>query len=82
MEHGSINKLAASATIHCLTGCAIGEISGLIIGEALGWSNIQTIVLSVSLAFLFGYSLSILPLLQARMALAAAIPLVLAADTR
>lgn len=77
----SINKTAVSATLHCLTGCAIGEILGLIIGESLGWSNGQTIVLAVVLAFLFGYGLSILPLLKAKVALGAAIGVVLAADT-
>ena len=73
MEHGAadavhgtgLNRLAVSATTHCLTGCAIGEISGMFIGTALGFSNLGTIVLSVALAFLFGYSLTSLPLLRA-----------------
>jgi len=77
----SINQTAASATLHCLTGCAIGEIIGLVIGESLGWSNAQTIVLAVSLAFLFGYGLSIIPVLKARVALGTALRVVLAADT-
>lgn len=77
----SLNQTAVSATLHCLTGCAIGEVMGLVIGESLGWSNGQTIVLAVVLAFLFGYSLSIMPLLKAGMALGAAMGLVLAADT-
>ena len=77
----TLNQTAVSATLHCLTGCAIGEIVGLVIGEALGWSNGQTIALAVLLAFIFGYSLSILPLLRAGMALGAAMSLVLAADT-
>ena len=77
----SVSQTAVSATLHCLTGCAIGEIMGLVIGEALGWSNVQTIVLAVALAFFFGYSLSILPLLKARIALDAALGVVLAADT-
>jgi hypothetical protein len=77
----SINQTAISATLHCLTGCAIGEILGLIIGESLGWSNGKTIVLAVALAFLFGYGLSILPLLKAKIALGAALGVVLAADT-
>lgn len=80
MQH-TTKHTAISATLHCLTGCAIGEVMGLVIGEALGWSNIQTIVLSVALAFFFGYSLSVLPLLKARVALSAALGLVLAADT-
>ena len=52
----SLNRLAFSATAHCLTGCAIGEVLGMIIGTALGWTNVQTIVLAIALAFLFGYS--------------------------
>ncbi len=77
----SLNQMAVSATLHCLTGCAIGEIMGLVIGESLGWSNGQTIVLAIVLAFVFGYGLSMLPLLKAGMALGAAMSLVLAADT-
>jgi hypothetical protein len=77
----SLNRLAFSATAHCLTGCAIGEVLGMIIGTALGWSDVQTIVLAVALAFLFGYSLTALPLLRAGMALGAVIPLALASDT-
>ena len=75
------NALAASATLHCLTGCAIGEIAGLMIGTAIGLSNVQTILLAVGLAFLFGYALSSLPLLGAGMRLGQALRLVLAADT-
>ena len=77
----SLNRLAFSATAHCLTGCAIGEVLGMIIGTALGWSDLQTIVLAIALAFLFGYSLTALPLLRAGMALGAVIPLALASDT-
>ena len=77
----SLNRLAFSATAHCLTGCAIGEVLGMIIGTALGWSDLQTIVLAVVLAFLFGYSLTALPLLRSGMALSAVIPLALASDT-
>ncbi|WP_314503677.1 DUF4396 domain-containing protein [uncultured Microbacterium sp.] len=73
--------MAASATLHCLTGCAIGEIVGLIIGTALGLSTGWTVVIAIGLAFVFGYSLSTLPLLRAGMALGAALSLVLAADT-
>ncbi|HEV8153730.1 MAG TPA: DUF4396 domain-containing protein, partial [Solirubrobacteraceae bacterium] len=64
-----------------LTGCAIGEVLGMIIGTALGWSNGATIVLSIALAFLFGYSLTSLPLLRSGMALSAVIPIALASDT-
>lgn len=76
-----LNAMAASATLHCLTGCAIGEIAGLMIGTAAGLSNATTITLSVSLAFLFGYSLSTLPLLNAGLPLRKALGVVLAADT-
>jgi hypothetical protein len=77
----SLNRLAFSATVHCLSGCAVGEVLGMIIGTALGWSDVATIVLSIALAFLFGYSLTSLPLLRSGMALAAVIPLALASDT-
>lgn len=73
--------MAASATLHCLTGCAIGEVVGLLVGTALGLSNVVTVVISIALAFVFGYSLSVLPLLQAGLAVSAALPVVLAADT-
>ena len=78
---GSLNRVALSATAHCLTGCAIGEVLGVIIGTALGWGNFETIVLAIALAFLFGYSLTMLPLLRAGLAFAAAVPLALASDT-
>ena len=78
---GSINAMAASATLHCLTGCAIGEIAGLIIGTAMGLSNVVTIALAIALAFLFGYSLSTLPLVKAGLGFFAALGVVLAADT-
>ena len=77
----SLNRVAFSATVHCLTGCAIGEVLGMIIGTALGWGDFQTIALAVVLAFFFGYSLTMLPLLRGGIALAAAIPVALAADT-
>ncbi len=81
MNQSGINKMAASATLHCLTGCAIGEISGLVIGTALGLSTLVTIVLAITLAFLFGYALSTLPLLKSGLGLSAALSVVLAADT-
>ena len=74
-------KTAISATLHCLTGCAIGEVLGMVIGTALGWSNLATIVLSIALAFLFGYSLTMSPVLRAGVAFGAAISVALAADT-
>ena len=77
----SLDRVAASATIHCLTGCAIGEVLGMVIGTGLGWRNAQTIALSVFLAFVFGYGLTMLPLLRTGLAFRAAAGLALAADT-
>jgi len=77
----SLNRIAFSATAHCLTGCAIGEVLGVVLGTAFGWGNLATIALAIVLAFLFGYSLTMLPLLRAGLALATAIPLALASDT-
>jgi hypothetical protein len=77
----SLNRTAFSATVHCLTGCAIGEVLGVAIGTALGWGNFETIVLAIALAFFFGYSLTMLPLLQAGLALSVALPLAFASDT-
>ena len=78
---GDLNRVALSATLHCLTGCAIGEVLGMIIGTALGFSDLGTIALAVALAFLFGYALTSLPLLRAGLALSAVIPIALASDT-
>jgi Domain of unknown function (DUF4396) len=77
----SLNRLAFLATVHCLTGCAIGEVLGMIIGTALGWGDIETIALAVVLAFVFGYSLTMLPLLRAGLAVGTAVSLALASDT-
>jgi hypothetical protein len=77
----SLNRTAISATLHCLTGCAIGEILGLVIATALGWGDVASIAISVALAFFFGYLLTMLPLLRAGLTVGAAIPLALAADT-
>lgn len=80
--HGdSSNRVAALATLHCLTGCAIGEVLGLAIGTALGLGNPATIALAVGLAFVFGYSLTMLPLLRAGLALSVALPLAFASDS-
>lgn len=76
-----LNAMAASATLHCLTGCAIGEIAGLMIGTARGWGNLPTTVLAVALAFVFGYALSALPVVRSGLRVADALKLVLAADT-
>jgi hypothetical protein len=78
---GGVNSMAVSATLHCLTGCAIGEIAGLMIGTAIGLANGWTIALSITLAFFFGYTLSTLPLLKAGLGVGAALSVVLAADT-
>ncbi len=80
-EGHALTGFAVNATLHCLTGCAIGEITGIALGTALGWSNGATIALAVGLAFLFGYSLTSMPLLRAGMALSAVIPIALATDT-
>jgi hypothetical protein len=77
----SLNRTAFSATLHCLTGCAIGELLGLVIGTALGWGNFATIALAVVLAFFFGYSLTMIPLLRSGLALATTLPLAFASDT-
>ena len=80
-DHDNLTRVAVSATLHCLTGCAIGEILGMIIGTALGLGNWPTVVLSIALAFAFGYSLTSLPLLRAGLALSAVVPIALASDT-
>ena len=73
--------MAASATLHCLTGCAIGEILGLVIATALGWHAVPSIAVAVMLAFFFGYLLTLMPLRRAGVNWTAAIKLALAADT-
>lgn len=77
----NMNKMAANATLHCLTGCAVGEVAGLIIGAALGWASLPTIILAVVLAFVFGFTLSTLPLRKVGVGFAAALSIVVAADT-
>jgi len=77
----SLNRLALSATVHCLTGCAIGEVLGMVIGTAFGWSNGATIVASIVLAFFFGYALTSVPLLRAGLSPRQAAPLAFASDT-
>jgi hypothetical protein len=78
---GSLNGLAVSATFHCLTGCAIGEVTGMAIATALGWSNVGQIALAVGLAFLFGYTLTSIPLFRAGLSFGVALPIILATDT-
>lgn len=83
-EHSSgttLTKQAVSATLHCLTGCAIGEVLGMMIGTALGWSNLATVAIAVLLAFFFGYALTIGPVMRAGLPFRSAIKVALAADT-
>ena len=77
----SLNRLAFSATVHCLTGCSIGEVLGMVIGTGLGWGNWSTIALAVVLAFFFGYLLTMLPLLRGGITFSSALRLAFAADT-
>jgi hypothetical protein len=77
----ALDAVAISATLHCLTGCAIGEVAGLVLGTWWGFSNWGTVALAVALAFLFGYSLTSLPLLRAGLALGTVIPIAFASDT-
>lgn len=77
----ALTGVAVSATLHCLTGCALGEIAGMAIGTALGFSNLGTIALAIALAFLFGYTLTSIPLLRAGFTLSAVVPIAFAADT-
>jgi hypothetical protein len=80
-EGRALDAVALSATLHCLTGCALGEIAGMVIGTALGFSDWGTVGLAVVLAFLFGYTLTSFPLLRAGLALSAVVPIALATDT-
>jgi hypothetical protein len=80
-DRAALTRLAISATLHCLTGCAIGEVLGMVIGTALGWSDGATIALAVALAFFFGYSLTIAPVLRSGLPLRAALGVAFAADT-
>ena len=77
----SLWQQAISATLHCLTGCAIGEVLGMVIGSAFGWGNTATVILSIALAFVFGYSLAMRPVLHAGLPLAAALGVAFASDT-
>jgi hypothetical protein len=77
----SLNRLAASATTHCLTGCAIGEVLGLVVATAFDWGNLASIAIAVLLAFFFGYSFTVVPLLRSGLVLVAVLPIALAADT-
>ena len=83
MDHTtpSLDRLALSATVHCLTGCAIGEVLGLVIAMQLGWHDAPAIALAIVLAFVFGYGLTLRPLLSSGVAVRAALGLAFAADT-
>jgi hypothetical protein len=82
MAHAqNLNGLAISATNHCLTGCVIGEVSGMALGTAFGWSNVATLVAAIGLAYLFGFGLTSMPLIRARLAVGTIIATALAADT-
>jgi uncharacterized protein DUF4396 len=80
-ESQQLTRMAITATLHCLTGCAIGEVLGMVVGTGLGWGNAATVVLSIALAFLFGYSFTITPVLRSGLGLRAALGVALAADT-
>jgi len=73
--------MAVTATLHCLTGCAIGEVLGMVVGTALGWGDWSTVALAVVLAFFFGYLLTVGPVLRSGLPLGAAVKVALAADT-
>jgi len=77
----ALNRLALSATVHCLTGCAIGEVLGMILATWWGWGDVASILLAVVLAFFFGYALTSLPLLRSGMSVRQAAPLAFASDT-
>ncbi|WP_282703660.1 DUF4396 domain-containing protein [Streptomyces sp. CC219B] len=79
--HGASWSMAAKATLHCLTGCAIGEILGMVIGTALMWGNVQTMALAITLAFVFGYSFTLFAVRRGGLDLKSAIKVALAADT-
>ncbi|HYC80616.1 MAG TPA: DUF4396 domain-containing protein [Solirubrobacterales bacterium] len=78
---GSLDRLALMATLHCLTGCALGELAGMAIGTALGWGNVATMALAIALAYLFGFNLTALPLVRARLPWRQVVTTALAADT-
>lgn len=76
----SLNRLAFQATLHCLTGCAIGEVAGMVIGTSLGWGMWETVGLAVTLAFISGFALTMIPLWRAGMPLRQALKIAIAAD--
>jgi len=80
-RESSPDQLALRATVHCLTGCSIGEVLGMVLGTSFGWSNIATIVVAVALAFVFGYTLTLIPLRRAGLEWRTVFGLALASDT-
>lgn len=76
-----LNRLGISATLHCMTGCVLGEVVGLVIATALGWGDVASIAVAVGLAFVFGYALTSIPLFRANLAIGAIVPIALATDT-
>lgn len=80
-DSASLNRLAFSATAHCLLGCAVGEVLGMVLAALFGWSVAAAVVLATTLAFMFGYLMTIVPLLQGGMAIRAALTLAFASDT-
>ena len=80
-ERRELNRLAVSATVHCLTGCAIGEVLGMVLATWWGWSDLPSVALAVALAFVFGYALTIWPILRSGLSWRRAVRIVLAADT-
>jgi hypothetical protein len=76
-----LTRTAISATLHCLTGCAIGEVLGLVLATAFGWGDVASMVLAITLAFVFGYSFTLLPLLRSGMSARESLPVAFASDT-
>jgi hypothetical protein len=81
LDEASLNRSAVQATLHCLTGCAIGEVAGMVIATVLSWGNAASIAISVLLAFVFGYSLTLGPILRAGVPAGRAVRLTVASDT-
>jgi hypothetical protein len=80
-SRSSLNRAAFSATVHCLTGCAIGEVLGMVLATAFGWGDVASIALAIVLAFFFGYSLTLGPVLRAGVPFRRALPVAFASDT-
>ncbi|MBL0011284.1 MAG: DUF4396 domain-containing protein [Nitrosomonas sp.] len=81
LKEQSLNSVALIATVHCLSGCAIGEVAGIVIGTALGWNNVETIALAIVLALLSGYLLTMLPILRSGYGFEAAARIAVISDT-